>query len=900
MNFRSLFLSVVSGSILVTSGLAAPGPAVQYNPPISQISGNQPFAPTPNSTTNPFTLSVQSPALAQTAFPITVNLTTSVPNPVGGVGLPIGALLSDALSYVSISPSTITFTGPGQQIPVKVSMTVPLTAVLGSYGYLIKGNWPAGVTDGGATINMTVLPQIVVVKNPPTITNLLPANGTNFTYDPATTGPVVFPISYDANVVATGPIITSMYTEIDGIAFNGTNPYPNTSSPLAAPTVTGLFARSAHSAVSSPGLIDGGPHTIIVKAGNDDGEATATTVINVRTPPVFTSANAATFTVGQAGSFTVTATGFPAPTLSLTSGTLPAGLTFNASTGVISGTPTTNAGSPITLTFSAANVVRTVTQTFTLTVIGAPQLSWATPAAITYGTALSGTQLNATAAIGTANVPGTAVYSPAAGTVLPVGTQTLNVVFTPADPTYAPLSGSVSIIVNKKPLTVTAADASRVYGAANPSFSATLSGFVNGDGASVVTGSAAVSSGATNTSSVGTYSITPAIGTLAAANYSFTFVNGTLTVTKAPLTVTAANASRVYGVANPTFTATLSGFVNGNTASSSVTGSAALSTLATTTTAPGSYPITAAIGSLASTNYSFTTFVPGTLTITKANQTIAFGALATKDTGSGSFALTATASSGLAVTYTSSNLSVATVSGSTVTVLAAGTTTITASQPGDANYNAATPVAQVLTVQAPQTCPTTIIWLPPISLDKVQQDGSVIPIKFLLQQCCQSNCNGHSDDDDEDHHAWDDENDDDGHRDYNDDGWNDSHYSGHGDDYSGGNVTCHHGSNGRSTSNSSCQADCDHGTEDDKGCVNLRDKTVVISIYEVGSSVPATQYVYGTGSPNPPDYIIDGDYKYQLNFPTAKGSHRYHIDVYRFPPGATSPVRVGTKEFSVK
>ena len=52
-------------------------------------------------------------------------------------------------------------------------------------------------------------------------------------------------------------------------------------------------------------------------------------------------------------------------------------------------------------------------------------ITWNAPAAITYGAALSSTQLNATA-----DVPGAFVYSPAAGTVLKAGTQTLSVVFT--------------------------------------------------------------------------------------------------------------------------------------------------------------------------------------------------------------------------------------------------------------------------------------------------------------------------------------------------------------------------------------------------------------------------------------------------------------------------------------
>jgi hypothetical protein len=57
-----------------------------------------------------------------------------------------------------------------------------------------------------------------------------------------------------------------------------------------------------------------------------------------------------------------------------------------------------------------------------------PKITWAKPAAIVYGTALSSTQLDATA-----SVPGAFTYTPDAGTVLAEGTQTLSVLFTPTD-----------------------------------------------------------------------------------------------------------------------------------------------------------------------------------------------------------------------------------------------------------------------------------------------------------------------------------------------------------------------------------------------------------------------------------------------------------------------------------
>ncbi|MGN6380959.1 MAG: MBG domain-containing protein, partial [Gaiellales bacterium] len=133
-------------------------------------------------------------------------------------------------------------------------------------------------------------------------------------------------------------------------------------------------------------------------------------------------------------------------------------------------------------------------------------------------------------------------------------------------------SGTLQQAMTKALLTVTANDARKTYGEANPSFSAGFSGFVNGDTSSAVSGAASCTSTATAASGAATYPITCTQGTLSAANYAFSFVSGTLTVDRQPLTVTAPNSSRLYGDANPALTATLSGFVNGDTATTAVTG----------------------------------------------------------------------------------------------------------------------------------------------------------------------------------------------------------------------------------------------------------------------------------------------------------------------------------------
>ena len=91
----------------------------------------------------------------------------------------------------------------------------------------------------------------------------------------------------------------------------------------------------------------------------------------------------------------------------------------------------------------------TATATTTLYVQDAPTINWPTPSAISYGTALSSTQLDATATYGGSSIPGTYEYTPAAGEVLDSGTQTLTVTFTPSDLThYSVLTASVTLQVN--------------------------------------------------------------------------------------------------------------------------------------------------------------------------------------------------------------------------------------------------------------------------------------------------------------------------------------------------------------------------------------------------------------------------------------------------------------------
>ncbi len=205
------------------------------------------------------------------------------------------------------------------------------------------------------------------------------------------------------------------------------------------------------------------------------------------------------------------------------------------------------------------------------------------------------------------------VYSTAATAGSNVGTYAITgsgAAATNYDFAYVP--GALTI--TRALLTVTADNATREYGLANPAFTGTISGLRNGDAASVVTG-LAYGSVATSASNVGTYAITGSGAT--STNYDFAYTPGNLTISKALLTVSADNAAREYGLANPTFTGTISGLRNGD--ASSVVSGLTFSTVATTGSNIGTYAITGS--GAAATNYDFA-YVPGALTITRALLTV--------------------------------------------------------------------------------------------------------------------------------------------------------------------------------------------------------------------------------------------------------------------------------------
>ncbi len=240
-----------------------------------------------------------------------------------------------------------------------------------------------------------------------------------------------------------------------------------------------------------------------------------------------------------------------------------------------------------------------------------PTITWATPAAITYGTALSATQLDATA-----NAAGTFAYTPATGTVLTAGSQTLSVTFTPTNPTlYNSATASVTLTVSRAAPTITISDipSSATYGG---SFTVTYSYSGNGSPTESVSSSTTsvctVSGNAVSYVGVGTCTLQAS----ATATTDYTAVTGT---TQSFAVSAAAPTISISSSLNPstyessvTFTATVPSadtntvtFYSGNSSLGTATPSNGTATLTTSSLAVGTNSITASIA--AGGNYAAAT-----------------------------------------------------------------------------------------------------------------------------------------------------------------------------------------------------------------------------------------------------------------------------------------------------
>ncbi len=342
----------------------------------------------------------------------------------------------------------------------------------------------------------------------------------------------------------------------------------------------------------------------------------------------------------------------------------------------------------------------------------------------------------------TGTLTGTANPTPSiSGTVLSSG-------YTAAVSTTTGSAGHVDLVVNATPIfTGLTASPGITYGATSVVLSGTVScttGPTTVYAASGDTVSAAINGHSVNgtvSGSSGAFTITyndASLKTDGAGSspyniaYAYTgnsgvFLNAavnntstSLTVSQAPLTVTADNKSRAYGAANPALTYTITGFQNSeNAMTAGVTGAPALSTTANASSpvAGSPYTITCAANNLSAANYAFN-YANGTLTISQASTFV--GASSTKnpsgykDSISFQATLPSDATGSVVFSLTNGPISTNSVSAgvatsASITNLVRGTNVITVSYGGDSNYLGSTtnlnqivtnhpPVAAVMTV----------------------------------------------------------------------------------------------------------------------------------------------------------------------------------------------------------
>ena len=272
----------------------------------------------------------------------------------------------------------------------------------------------------------------------------------------------------------------------------------------------------------------------------------------------------------------------------------------------------------LVLTDSASNrtTPNYATQTISLSgsgIHGPAEIAWPTPSAIAFGTALSSVQLNATA-----NLAGTFNYSPAVGTVLGAGTQTLKVYFSPSDTVdYESATATVSLLVNKAT-------------PANSLTSPASNAFVSN---SVVFTAALTSQAGTATGTVSFYDGTTLLGTQTLSNGVATYTTSALTAGNHPITAAYSGDTNFAAVTSAAFTEVIEDFTLAEQGSGSATatpGGQAVYTLLVSPPSGASVPrpINLSVGGLpsgATAKFSPSTVLPGsgatnvTFTVTLPN-----------------------------------------------------------------------------------------------------------------------------------------------------------------------------------------------------------------------------------------------------------------------------------------
>jgi hypothetical protein len=367
-------------------------------------------------------------------------------------------------------------------------------------------------------------------------------------------------------------------------------------------------------------------------------------------------------TVLTAGSHTITATFTPTDTSDYTSATATVSITVNtgapaitwptpaaiaygtalsatqldASSSVagsfsyspVAGTVLTAGSHTITATFTPTDTSEYTTAAATVSVsvtAGAPTITWPTPSAIAYGTALSATQLDASS-----SVAGSFTYSPAAGTVLTAGSHTITATFTPTDTTdYKTATATISITVTAVTPSITWATPSAItYGTALSSTQL--------DASSTVAGTFVYSPAAGTVLTAGSQTLSVTFTPTDTADYTTATQTVTLTVTQGTSTLGISATSLAFGDVTLNTTSTQSVTLT-STGTGPVTVSAATLTETGFTMSGITFPVTLTSGQTETLNVQFdptaTGAATGQLTITSNSSTNSSAVITLSGTG---------------------------------------------------------------------------------------------------------------------------------------------------------------------------------------------------------------------------------------------------------------------------
>jgi len=363
------------------------------------------------------------------------------------------------------------------------------------------------VVTGSNGLNSNSFP-FTVLSSVPSITSVTPGSGK------AGTQVTITGVNFGAN--PSGIAFTVGGSTVPATILSGSDTSITTTVPTIAPGAGSIVVTASNNIYTVPfpfTVLSSAPQITAVTPGSAKTAAQVTiTGVNFGAHPT-----GVLFTVGTS---TVAGTIVSGSDTSVTA-TVPNLIAGAGSVVVVSGSAIDSNAFPFTILLSSQ----------TIAFGPAPTLIYGGSAVVS-ATATSGLPVVFTSSTPTVcKVAGNTVTGIAVGTCTVTANQAGNSYYAPATPVSQNLS------VSAKVLAVSADNKSKTVGAANPAFTVTYSGFVNGDSVAVLSGSPALSTSATISSVAGQYPIAAAQGTLSATNYSFTFVNGTLSVLAPPAVV---------------------------------------------------------------------------------------------------------------------------------------------------------------------------------------------------------------------------------------------------------------------------------------------------------------------------------------------------------------------------